>query len=335
LLALAAAAMALDLLVVFPRTKGPGAGAIRTVEVSPGIGPKDLAAELYAAGVINSAERFALWLRIFGGMPRIQAGSFQVADNLRPAEIIELLKGPGISKGVKVTIPEGYTLSRAGDAMEKAGLLGRKEFLRAAADPKLLAELGIPGPTAEGYLFPDTYFFDRSWRAAQVLRKMFEVFQERLASIGETPKPELNASVILASVVQAEAKAADEMPVIAGVYSNRLTRPEFPSRLLQADPSVSYGCEPHIEPRAPSCLAYSGVLTRAQLGDPKNPYNTYQHPGLPPGPICAPGLNALKAAIEPAKVLYFYFVVGKNGRHVFSVTFEEHSKAVAQYRQGR
>jgi UPF0755 protein len=148
-------------------------------------------------------------------------------------------------------------------------------------------------------------------------------------------KPDLSLTVILASIVQAEAQVVDEMEIIAGVYHNRLTRDEFPSRLLQADPTVGYGCQPFVKPRAPSCLRFRGTLTHSQIGDPKNPYNTYQHPGLPPGPICAPGLDALKAALRPANVPYFYFVAHKKGRHLFSTTLKEHRRAVDQYRKGK
>ena len=119
------------------------------------------------------------------------------------------------------------------------------------------------------------------------------------------------------------------------MYHNRLNDPSFPSRLLQADPTVAYGCEPGVVPRAPSCSGFIGKLTRKHLEDPKNPYNTYRHAGLPPGPICAPGINALKAALHPKDVPYLYFVARKDGRHRFSKTLLEHNEAVKLYREGR
>jgi UPF0755 protein len=122
------------------------------------------------------------------------------------------------------------------------------------------------------------------------------------------------------------------MPTIAGVYRNRLTKPEFPSRLLQADPTVSYGCLPFVTPRARSCAGFAGVLTRRQLDDRENPYNTYRHPGLPPGPICSPGWAALKAALSPPAVPFFYFVAARDRGHVFSVNLEDHQRAVRSSR---
>ena len=121
-----------------------------------------------------------------------------------------------------------------------------------------------------------------------------------------------------------------EMPIIAGVYLNRPRNPSRPARLLQADPTVSYGCEPFVRPRAPSCVTYKGTLGRRQLDDVANPYNTYKHPGLPPGPIAAPGIDALRAAHRPASVPYLYFVAAASGdgTHVFSKTYPEHQKAV-------
>jgi UPF0755 protein len=124
------------------------------------------------------------------------------------------------------------------------------------------------------------------------------------------------------------------MPAVAGVFANRLARSDFPSRLLQADPTVAYGCEALQGPVSAACARFAGRLTRAQLDDADNPYNTYRHPGLPPGPICNPGLDALRAALRPAAVPYLYFVASARGRHVFSSTLEEHERAVARYRAG-
>ena len=258
-----------------------------------------------------------------------------VRDDLSAAGLVAALSGPGVEQGIRVTVPEGYRLSQIGRRLEAAGIADRATFLALATDRVALKKLGLPGSTAEGYLFPDTYFFDDGAGAEQVIQTMYGQFVRQLARLGRRPGPELPPVVILASIVQAEAKVKSEMPVIAGVYHNRLTGAAFPTRLLQADPTVAYGCEPLVRPRAESCDGFQGVLSRAQLGDAGNPYNTYLHPGLPPGPICAPGLDALGAALKPADVPYFYFVVKGGGRHAFSVTLDEHHRAVRRYRQGR
>jgi UPF0755 protein len=290
---------------------------------------------LHQTGVISSPGRFALWLRLTGDFSKIQAGRFQVRDNVTPIEVLEALAGKGAIPGVRVTIPEGYRLSQIGAVLQQAGIVKQAEFLKAVIDEALLARLGILSATAEGYLFPDTYFFDPAQGASGVVETMHARLNSRLSEIGIGRSPDLHKLITLASIVQAEAKVVDEMPIIAGVYVNRLTRPQFTPHLLQADPTVSYGCEPFVRPRGKSCVGFKGVLTRKQLSDKTNPYNTYVHPGLPPGPICAPGSQALMAASAPGDVPYFYFVVEGSGRHAFSSTLEEHRKAVARYRRRR
>ncbi len=332
---LAVAALVSELLVFFPDRPGPGEGRRHEVHIAAGSGPRAIAARLNEVGVINGPLRFAWWLRLTGRLPLIQAGQFEVSDNLTPHQLVDQLCGPGLAKGVKVTIPEGFTLRQIGQNLEQAGLFSAQQFLAAATDRDGVTELGLPGPTAEGYLFPNTYYFDPSATPSAVITAMHVTLRDRLSELGKVEEAELKRLVTLASIVQSESRHADEMPIVAGVYTNRLTSPEFPSRLLQADPTVAYGCEPFVRPRAPSCLKYRGVLVRSQLNDGQNPYNTYRHPGLPPGPICAVGLDALKAAHRPADVPYLFFVVGQQGRHVFSRTLAEHQKAVAEYRKRR
>ncbi len=329
------AATVIDLLVLFPSRPGPGEGAPRQVEVPGGVGPKGLAKVLFDAGIISSPGRFALWLRAIGKLSDVKAGTFVITDSATPVDVLEALSGRGIERGVKVTVPEGFTLTQIGATLENAGLVDKKAFIKAATDSSTTSTFGIPGPTAEGYLFPDTYFFEESRDAEYFLKTMHDTFKDRLVSAGFSKSHDLKRMVTLASIVQAEARVADEMPVIAGVYTNRLTAKKFPSRLLQADPTVSYGCESFVKPRAKSCTTFKGVLARRQLDDSENPYNTYRHQGLPPGPICAPGLEALKAAKAPANVPYLFFVVKTGGRHAFSKTLKEHQQAVKNYRRGR
>ncbi|MCP4601292.1 MAG: endolytic transglycosylase MltG [Proteobacteria bacterium] len=327
-----AAIVGVYIFVIFPHSPGPGDGSVREIEIKSGIGPKRLAEVLSNAETITNPVFFAFWVRAIGGLTRVKAGKFRILDNTTPFKILNVLSGRGIHQGVRVTIPEGYTLSRIGAALQRANVVTSKAFIAAATDRSVIEDLGMPGPTAEGYLFPDTYFFDESQSVNRIIETMYENFNERLTSIEMPGKVELRRVVTIASIVQAEAQVTEEMPVIAGVFSNRLTKPEFPSRLLQADPTVSYGCEPFVKPRAKSCKAFKGTLMRSQLDDSSNPYNTYRHRGLPPGPICAPGIEALKAAAKPADVSYFYFVVKTSGRHAFSTTLKEHQRAVDQYR---
>ena len=235
-----------------------------------------------------------------------------------------------------MTIPEGFDLDGISDALEKAGVVSEESFFLAAWDRKLLEELGIDGETPEGYLFPDTYFFEQRSDPREVIRRMHATFVARTKALDLAPE-DLEGVVTLASIVQAEARFEEEMPVIAGVYKNRLNGSLFASRLLQADPTVAYGCIGGIrpEPVAPSCEGFVGKLTRAHLEDPENEYNTYRHPGPPPGPICSPGMAALEAAAAPKKVPYLYFVASATGRHRFAKTLAEHNANVELYKKGQ
>ena len=332
-LLVALVAAAAEILWRFPSAPGPATGGDVTVEIPRGVGPRQLAELLADAGVVGSPERFALWLRATRRLPLVKSGRFSLRGGMTPHEILEVIASSDEGRGLRVTVPEGFDLGRIADALAAARVATSAEVLAAARDPALLGELGIPASSAEGFLYPDTYFLAAEDGAASAVRKMHARFEEKLAALGPPAAADLKCVVTLASIVQAETGDADEMPVIAGVYRNRLRRPDFPSRLLQADPTVAYGCAPFLAPRAPSCAGFRGALARRQLDDPENPYNTYQHPGLPPGPICAPGAAALAAALRPADVPYLYFVGSGDGRHVFTRTYAEHLRAIARLRR--
>jgi UPF0755 protein len=245
-----------------------------------------------------------------------------------------------------VTIPEGWNRFQVASRLENQGIVtSAADFLKATEDPVLLETLGIPSDTAEGYLFPDTYDFYRVSEPQAVVEKMvanyvlkFRNVSRRhsrglrnLGPLGDDPE---HVAVILASIVEKEAVKADEMPLIAGVFLNRLLDEGFTSHLLQADPTVSYGCIASI-PLPSSCTGFTGKLGRVHLDDATNPYNTYQHAGLPPGPISNPGTAALVAVLDPEETKYLYFVARGNGTHQFSTTLQQHKKAVKKYRDGR
>jgi UPF0755 protein len=333
-LLVALGAAAAELLWRFPSAPGPGSGDPLVVEIPRGVGPRQLAGLLAEAGAVGSPDRFALWLRVTKRLPLVKTGRFTLRGDMTPHEILEIIASSDEGRGIRVTVPEGFDLGRIAEALADARIGTAPELLAAARDPALLLELGIPGASAEGFLFPDTYFFAADDGAEAAVRKMHARFEEKLAALGPPKGTDLKTAITLASIVQAETGLAEEMPIVAGVYRNRLTRPDFPSRLLQADPTVAYGCAAFLEPKAPSCARFGGRLARSQLDDPENPYNTYEHPGLPPGPICSPGADALAAALRPADVPYLYFVAGPNGRHRFSKTLAEHAKAVELYRKG-
>ena len=333
LLALGAAVTAYDILYRFPHQPNPKPAAPVHVTIPKGVGPKTLAAILDQAALIRSPGRFALWLRATGGMKNVKAGEFEVPSNLTPAELLAHLSGRTTHKGTRVVFPEGFTLTQIARALDRAGIIAKADFLEKATDPSVVSALGLEADTLEGYLFPDTYYFDKGTDAESLLGTMMDHFNAKVTPLG-IPADRRRETVILASIIQAETGHNDEMPTIAGVYVNRLDALKHPTTRLQADPTVAYGCEPYVRPRAPSCATFKGTLGRRQLDDPANPYNTYRHPGLPPGPICAPGLDAIRAALSPRTVPFLYFVASDkgDGRHVFSSTLSEHEAAVRAYR---
>lgn len=324
---------AYDIWKIYPETASTGTGKSIVFHVQKGIGPTALASQLQAAGIIESPGKLGLWLKLSGLFPTIKAGEFKLQDNMTPKEVINALQGRTATKGIRITIPEGYKLSQIAEVLIKAKLTDKDKFREACFDRTLLSKLGIPSNSAEGFLFPDTYYFHPNTTAPVVIEKMYRNFQKKTASLNLPQGNSLLELVTLASIVQAEAKVASEAPIIAGVYLNRLDANKFPGRRLQADPTVSFGCDSFILPQPTSCDTFKGTLGSKQLSDESNPYNTYRHSGLPPGPIGSPGFTSLRAVVQPKQVPYLYFVVSKDGEHQFSITLPEHQKAVNAYRQ--
>jgi len=320
-----------DLFIGYPEIKNRGNSSDILFEVKEGTGPSAIADALYKAGALSTPDKFSLWLRLTSRVPGLQAGECVIRGNMTPFELYGILSSGKSAKGIRVTIPEGYTLSKMSVLFNQNRLVAKQEFYEAATDTVFLRELGLNTGTCEGFLFPDTYYFNKNVTARQIIVRMFNNFKSRYKNIAGSDKKDLLNTVILASIVQAETKIPEEAPIIAGVYTNRLNPKIFPANILQADPAVAYGCNPYVNPRSLSCLTFTGRLGHKQLRDRQNRYNTYIRKGLPPGPICSPGLPALKAAILPAKVPYIFFVASKNGHHTFSTTLKEHNRAVQAY----
>jgi len=332
------AVLAVAILVVFPGGHGPGTG--RDVElVIPGDeSPDALASRLEAAGLTTSPRLFAVYIRATGGAGRVAPGPHLLTDDLSPRDVMARLeRGTGAGR-VKVTIPEGWTRFDIARRVQSLHVCPLRGFLEASADPALLAELKVPGASAEGFLFPATYELAPDSDPADVVRRMKAEFDRRWAlleakngagiedlqkTLGWGPRE----IVTLASMVEKEAVADDERPLIASVFLNRLRDPTFTPKILQCDPTAGYGCLAMPE-KAPSCAAYTGKITHDIVADAQNPYNTYKHEGLPPGPISNPGLKSLDAAMVPATTRYLYFVARGGGRSTFSETYSAHNSAV-------
>lgn len=243
----------------------------------------------------------------------------------------------------RVTFPEGATRFEMAQRLQDAQICLKSAFLAATEDRLLLAELGVHAESAEGYLFPATYTWPKDSDPRDVVRRMKREFDKRTRDLFAAPvalsaTPEgwdARARLILASMVEKEAQAPEERGHIAGVMMLRLTSPSFPSRLLQSDPTAAYPCQRAKEMGglAPApCASYTGTIAPALLHDTSNAYSTYTHAGLPPGPICNPGLAAIRAAVFPDATDDLYFMARGGGRHTFSKTYEEHQRAVRAYR---
>lgn len=332
------------LLVVYPSGAGPSRGRDVSIELAAGQSIGELADVLVARGVIRDATTFAIYARLLGAEQRLREGTVMLNDRMTPREVITRVAiGYGPTR-VRITIPEGFTRFDIARRLERWGICDAEGFVRASTDPALLSRLAIEGPSAEGYLFPDTYDL-RPSEPADVVETMVRMWSQRvmpevernrqgLATLRRDLGWGLHEVTTLASIVEKEAAVAEEQAVIAGVFLNRLRDPAFTPRRLQADPTVSYGCLA-LGDRVPSCRAFDGRrITRPMLGDPHNPYNTYRIEGLPPGPIANPGVAAIRAVLAPQRHSYLYFVARGGGRHHFSTTLAEHEAAIDRYLRG-
>jgi UPF0755 protein len=293
---------------------------VQRVKIAPGSALPRIALQLAEAGVIGDAERFARLTRWREATQKIKAGEYEFVTAATPGEILDRLIAGDVIK-IRITIPEGFTLREIATRVASAGIGTTEQFLRAVRAPDRLQKLGVPGPSLEGYLFPETYTVTTTTTPEEVARAMVAQFERQLTpellATANARGLDRHALVTLASIVQKEAGSDDEMPLIAGVFHNRLRK----GMRLQADPTVIYGIS-----------NFNGNLTRRDLTTP-TPYNTYTRAGLPPGPIASPGLAALRAAAEPAPTQALYFVARGNGRHEFNVTLEAHNRAVNRYQR--
>ena len=302
----------------------PNQPAIVEVVIPEGATFKKTAAILGQQGVISDPELFILLAKIKKAEYSIKAGPYHITLPLAPRDLLNKLVRGEVAL-LSVTFPEGSNIFDIARIFEQAGLRPSAEVLRRVTDAVFSRSIGLEDITLEGFLFPDTYKFSRSMPLDQMLKHMYVRFQDLFARELETNQ-NLGALsprqlVVLASLVEKEAKDPAERPVIAGVFYNRLKL----GMRLDCDPTVAYGVmleDPAFKGRL--LTKHLRTLTR---------YNTYMMYGLPAGPICNPGLASLRAVLKPAQVDYLYFVARNNGTHQFSRTLEEHNRAVQQYQR--
>jgi UPF0755 protein len=306
-----------------------GGGQPQLVTVERGDSVSDVATILQQKGLIRSAGMFALTAYATGKWRRLQAGRHELDGSMSAAEMLDALCRGSRRAWRWLTIPEGYGARQIADEIQEQELGRASAFLQAASRrgpvaPPYHTAFPLPADDLEGYLFPDTYRIgsgeSESDIVAQMLRRFEQVvwqqlFQEQASHQGRS----LRDIIILASLVEWEAKREEERPIIAGVLVNRLER----GQKLECDATVQYALGEGRKPR----------LTNGDLAI-ESDYNTYLHAGLPPGPICNPGEASIKAAMNPAKVPYLYYVARPDGSHVFSTTYSQHQDAIARVRSG-
>ena len=289
------------------------------VEIAPGSTAAKIGRQLEAAGIVRS--RYAFDLMRWRMRGTLRAGEYRFDHPATVSEVFaRIARGDVFTKAV--TIPEGANIFEIAARLEQAGFGAGQKFLDAAAKQvSLVTDLDPEAVSLEGYLFPDTYHFQRKATPAQICAAMVRRFRAVAGQIGL--KGKMHRVVTMASLVERETAVDRERPLVASVFENRLAR-KIP---LMTDPSVIYGLE--LDGR------WRGVIHQSDL-TLDTPYNTYLHTGLPPGPVANPGARSLRAAMEPAKTDYLYFVAaGANpqGRSLFSRTLDEQQRNVAGYRQ--
>jgi len=305
-----------------PVEETEGQARLLTFEVEPGDSLGRVANALEAKGLIRNA-RVTRWLAKIEGLgSQIKIGEYEFSATQSTREILETLS-KGRVRTHAVVIPEGQRAREIADRLAAAGLVDRETFLAVVFDPEMPVRLGVEGSSLEGYLFPDTYRFARGLPPERIAETMVQEFLRIYRDLGPTTgeRPlSMRELVTLASIVEKETGAAEERPLIAAVFLNRLKR----GMRLETDPTVIYGIED-----------FDGNLRRVHLRDDSNPYNTYRIRGLPPGPIASPGREALQAVREPAETSYLYFVSRNDGTHIFSKTYAEHKAAVDRFQRRR
>jgi len=325
------------------------------VMLRPGFSTHRIAAELKGAGIIRSEQAFVLW-HYLHHRRSLKAGEYLFEKPANMLDIQRRLRHGDVYVHT-VVVPEGFTIFDIARDIEAAGLGPAQDFLKVAqSDTALIADIAPEAHSLEGYLFPDTYEFSRMMTMQEMAAAMVCQFRVVARQIGlipgqaeapnpnhsghlcgvmtvqirdtssnpsitpEEPSADVERTVIMASIVEKETAVAEERPMVAGVYYNRLAK----NIALDADPSIIYA-----ELMAGT---YQGALHHADMQF-ASPYNTYRHAGLPPGPIGNPGRSALEAAMHPAQSDYYYFVADAQGHHRFARTIEEHNKNVVAYRQ--
>lgn len=329
--------------LAYPGTEHGGTGKDIDVEVKSGMTFPTIASMLSEKGLIDKPTWFRLYAMWEGDTTSVKTGKYVIKDNLAPKQVLAILVAGVREVTIKITLPEGKNMLEFFELLAAGKVAKATELEALAREKNFLARHGITGDTVEGYLFPDTYEFRVNEKPAIVLQRLItrhqEVWNELLAKYPRAAGKLKNRLkwtdrdlLTMASIVEKEAVDPAERPRIAQVFINRLTSASFSPKRLETDPTIRYGCMVPVQKSAP-CQQWDkhDRLHRAQLDDKANPYNTYQHEGLPPGPISNPGKASIEAVLVPDGSDYYFFVAKDARNHVFARTSSEHNRNVDKY----
>jgi len=277
-------------------------------------------------GLISGIFRFKLLAKLKNAEHKIKSGEYSISGPISPAMLLDrLIRGK--TKTYSVTIPEGISVFDIAAIVEKSGLASAKSIIEKSFDKSFVKSLGLDADSLEGFLFPDTYFLTKETDAEEILKLMYLRFKEVFCDIMKDAPGQTGLSakevIIIASMVEKETARQDEKPLIASVFLTRIKK----GMRLECDPTVTYG----IKLENP---AFHGRLRKKHLRK-LTAYNTYRIHGLPPGPICNPGIESIKAVLNPSETDYLFFVSKNNGTHKFSRTLKEHNRAVYTFQKKR
>ncbi len=303
------------------RTSEIGSPEVLILQVNQGMTFKSLAKDLERKSFIKNSLWFVMASKIMGKSGHLKVGEYRITSAMSPLEIIQVLSS-GKSIDYAFTVSEGLNIFEIAQLFESQGFGSRAEFLAEAKNPALIQELlGENLPTFEGYLYPETYRITKKTKAKDLIQTMVKRFLKIYQSLAPHGSFSRHQLVTFASLVEKETGAPEERPLIASVFYNRLKK----NMRLQTDPTLLYG-------KALDQGAYILNLTKKDLMT-QHPYNSYLNHGLPPGPIANPGIESFKAVLQPANSSYLFFVSKNNGTHIFSETYEAHSKSVQQFQK--
>ncbi|MFP5518324.1 MAG: endolytic transglycosylase MltG [Bdellovibrionia bacterium] len=294
-------------------------------EISTGKSFNAVASDLAAAGIIKNPQIFSLYARTTQQRDKLKRGEYLLRTNMTPQEVLDVItSGKSIEKSL--TVSEGLNIFEIATIFAKHGLVKKpEEFMQLVRDKQFIKELlGEEQVSLEGYLFPETYKYNKFSTARSVVASMVRRFLAVYNEFEKLPRPHnwtRHQVVTFASIVEKETGAAFERPLISSVFHNRINK----GMRLQTDPTIIYG-------KADITGKFEIRIDRSDILAPTR-YNTYVIAGLPPGPIANPGKEAIAAALKPATSNYYFFVSQNDGTHIFSETYEQHNKAVQKFQK--